>query len=107
MEQAQRTRIARGGLSFLLAAAVVFLVGLTNTYPSDEIIVSLVVVGIALAIGSQLLGNPVLEAVWLAPIIAAFVLYFQQETPGPDLMVQAVIVAGIGVMQVLFSQVGR
>ncbi|WP_435365480.1 hypothetical protein [Haloarchaeobius sp. DYHT-AS-18] len=107
MEQSQRTGIARGGLSFMLAAVVIFAVGATRTYPSDGIIAALVVLGVAVAIASQVLDNPVLAAVWFAPVVAAIVLFLQQDTPSENLVTQSVVVGAIGVAQVLFSQVGR
>ncbi|WP_439028260.1 hypothetical protein [Haloarchaeobius sp. DT45] len=107
MEQSQRTGIARGGLSFMLAAVVIFAVGATQTYPSDGLLAALVVLGLAVAVASQVLENPVLAAVWFAPIVAAIVLFLQQDTSSENLVTQSVVVGAIGVAQVLFSQAGK
>ncbi|WP_267641615.1 hypothetical protein [Haloarchaeobius amylolyticus] len=107
MEQSQRTGIARGGLSFMLAAVVIFAVGATGTYPSDGLLAALVVLGVAIVVASRLLENPMLAAVWFAPIVAAIVLFLQQDTSSENLVTQSVVVGAIGVAQVLFSQVGR
>ncbi|WP_435334146.1 hypothetical protein [Haloarchaeobius sp. TZWWS8] len=107
MEQEKRTGIARGGVSFILAAAVVFVLGVTNTPTTTGLAAALAVLGVAIAIGAQVLDNPVLAAVWLAPVVAAVVVFLHQGSSGQDLLTQAFVVGAIGVAQVFFSQVGK
>ncbi|WP_435359771.1 hypothetical protein [Haloarchaeobius sp. DFWS5] len=107
MEQDQRTSIARGGLSFLLAGVVVFVIGITNTPSSLGLAVALVVLGLLIGGVAYQFDQPILAAIWMAPVIAAVVLFVQQDTDGPGLVTQALIVGAIGIAQVFFSQIGK
>lgn len=104
MDQTRRTRVARGGLSLLLAGVIVGVVTVTGVPASTVLALALVVVGVAALVVGSVADQQVLLGVWLAPVVAGVVLYaFEAATLGT----QAALLVAIGVAQLLFSQVGE
>ncbi|WP_435348286.1 hypothetical protein [Haloarchaeobius sp. HRN-SO-5] len=105
MDQERRTRIARGGLSLLLAGGVVGVVALAGLPVTTALLSGLVGVGVACLLVGVYADRPVAMAVWLSPVVAAVVLALFGDAGSDSLLTQAALLGVIGVAQVIFSQV--
>lgn len=103
MDASSRTRVARGGLSLLLAGALVGIVSASGLQNTTGLAVTLVVLGVvALAVGKAV-EQQVLLGIWLAPVVAGIIVYAFEPAA---LLTQAFLLGAIGVAQLLFSQIG-
>ncbi|MFC4405136.1 hypothetical protein [Haloarchaeobius iranensis] len=103
MDASSRTQVARGGLSLLLAGAIVGLVAASGIQNATGLAVTLVVVGALALVVGKAAEQQVLLGVWLAPVVAGVIVYVFE----PDaLLTQAFLLGVVGIAQLLFSQTG-
>ncbi|WP_121820996.1 hypothetical protein [Halostella salina] len=105
MDQSQRTRIARGGLSLVVAGVLIAVVAALGLSASTEVLAALVVGGVGLAVAGYAGDRPALAAVWPAPLFAAAGLYLFAADGRTALFVEALLFVVVGVAQLIFSQV--
>jgi len=105
MEQSQRTRIAQGGLSLVVAGVLIAAVAALDLGASPGVLAALVVGGVGLAIAGYAGDQPALAAVWPAPLFAAVGLYLFASDGRTALFVEALLFVLVGVAQLIFSQV--
>ncbi|MFD1646575.1 hypothetical protein [Haloarchaeobius litoreus] len=104
MDASSRTRVARGGLSLLLAGAIVGLVAVSGLQNTTGLAVAFVVFGVAALVVGKAAEQQVLLGIWLAPVVAGVIVYAFE----PDaLLTQSFLLGVIGVAQLLFSQAGK
>jgi hypothetical protein len=103
MDASSRTRVARGGLSLLLAGVVVGIAAASGLQNTTGLAITLVVFGVAALVVGKVTEQQVLLGIWLAPVVAGVIVYAFE----PDaLLTQAFLLGAIGVAQLLFSQAG-
>ncbi|WP_256295756.1 hypothetical protein [Haloarchaeobius salinus] len=104
MDASSRTRVARGGLSLLLAGAIVGIVAASGVQNTTGLAVTLVVSGVVALVVGKAVEQQVLLGIWLAPVVAGVIVYVFE----PDaLLTQSFLLGVIGVAQLLFSQAGK
>ena len=107
MDQERRTSIARGGLTLLLGGGIVGAIALSGVSVTTALIGALLGLSAALLVTGYKTDRQALLAVWFAPVVAAIVLFlFADGGSGDTLLLQAGLLAVIGVGQVLLSQLG-
>jgi len=105
MDQSQRTRIARGGLSLVVAGVLIAAVAALDVGASSGLFAALVIVGVAAAAAGRVAERPVFAAVWPAPLFAAAGLYLFAGDGRSALFAEAGLFVVVGVGQLIFSQV--